>query len=157
MSEFNWILQSDKFKYQMLSRLKMDCDYYLGNGNRNKKHLWAENEEKQFEAIKEIWNTFSDDDKPEWLTREDISNYEIQMTKIKDWYESAFPTDELGCEIKSNVLFSDLFVTLDNGEDVYEFLGVDDSIVRERVFGKLSEIMNVEYSYIYNQWLNSIV
>ena len=24
------------FRYQLLSRLKMDCNYYLGNGNRYK-------------------------------------------------------------------------------------------------------------------------
>ena len=31
----------DKFKYSFLSRLKQDCDFYLGNGNKNAKHLWA--------------------------------------------------------------------------------------------------------------------
>jgi hypothetical protein len=36
---------------------------------------------------------------------------------------------------------------------VYDVLGVDDSLVRERVFGKLSEIMNVDYAVIYKKWL----
>lgn len=81
MAEYEWILQSDdKFRYQLLSRLQMDCNYYLGYGNRNKKALWAESEEKQIEAMKELWNSFADDEKPEWLTWEDILNYEGEMT-----------------------------------------------------------------------------
>lgn len=80
MAEHKWILQSDdKFKYQMLSRLQSDCNYYLGNGGRSKNALWAEDEKGQIEVMKELWNSFADDDKPEWLTWEDILNYEIQM------------------------------------------------------------------------------
>ena len=30
-----------------------------------------------------------------------------------------------------------------------------DTIVRERIFIKLAEIMNVDYDYIYEQWLKS--
>lgn len=74
-------------------------------------------------------------------------------TSIKEWYMSAFPTDELGCELNGNVKFGHLLVALDKGQDVYDVLGVGDSIIRERVFGQLSEIMNVDYSYIYNKWL----
>ena len=81
MTEYEWILKSDeKFRYQLLSRMQMDCNYYLGNGNRNIKHLWAENEEEQIEVMKYIWNSFADDEKPEWLTWEDILNYEGEMT-----------------------------------------------------------------------------
>lgn len=80
MSEYEWILKSDDtFKYQLLSRLKMDCNYYLGNGNRSKNALWAENEEEQIKVMKEIWSSFADDEKPEWLTWEDILNYENQI------------------------------------------------------------------------------
>ena len=42
----------DIFKYQLLSRLQSDCEYYLGNGNRNKKQLWAEDEREQIEVMK---------------------------------------------------------------------------------------------------------
>lgn len=74
------ILQTeDTFKYQLLSRMKMDCSYYLGNGNRNKNHLWASNEKEQIETMKVIWNSFSDEDKPEWLLWDDISDYESKM------------------------------------------------------------------------------
>jgi len=71
--------QEEKFNYQMLSRLKMDCEYYLGNGNRNEKHLWAGNEQEQINEMKKIYNSFSDDKKPEWLTYEQILQYEKLM------------------------------------------------------------------------------
>lgn len=76
-----------------------------------------------------------------------------EKTRIKKWYVKAYPTDELGVEINNEITFYDLFVVLDNRKDVYEALGVWDSIVRERVFGKLAEIMNVDYDYIFEQWL----
>lgn len=72
---------------------------------------------------------------------------------IKKWYMENYPTDEMGYELNEDVDFDDLFMTLDNYGDVYELLGVYDSLIRERVFGKLSELMNVDYSYIYEQWL----
>lgn len=72
---------SDTYKYQMLSRLQMDCNYYLGNGSRNAKHLWAGTEEGQIEAMRVIYESFNDDDKPEWLTEQDINDFESKMTK----------------------------------------------------------------------------
>lgn len=72
---------------------------------------------------------------------------------IKKWYMENYPTDEMGYELNEDVDFDDLFMTLDNYGDVYELLGAYDSLIRERVFGKLSELMNVDYSYIYEQWL----
>ena len=76
-------------------------------------------------------------------------------TSIKDWYIRAYPTDELGEEMNEKITFEDLFFVLDNGKSVYDNLGVFDSIIRERVFSKLAEIMQVNYDYIYNQWLNA--
>ena len=76
-----------------------------------------------------------------------------EKTKIKEWYVKEYPTDELGVEINNEITFYDLFVVLDTYKDVYEALNVWDSIVRERVFSKLAEIMDVGYNYIYEQWL----
>lgn len=73
--------------------------------------------------------------------------------KIKTWYNTTY-NDDLGQEIKDDVTFYGLFETLDRHNDVYEYLGENiDSIVRERVFEKLAEIMEVDYNYIYEQWL----
>lgn len=72
--------REERFNYQMLSRLQQDCDYYLGNGNRQARFLWAENEQEHIKKMKELYNSFSDDKKPEWLTWDDILQYEQKMT-----------------------------------------------------------------------------
>lgn len=68
-----------KFNYMLLSRLQMDCNYYLGNGGRYKGNLWANDEQRQIDKMKELYNSFSDKDKPEWITMEDILRYEKEM------------------------------------------------------------------------------
>ena len=70
-----------QFDYMMLSRLQQDCNYYLGNGNRNEKHLWALNVEDHIKEMKKIYNGFSSDKKPEWLTYDEILEYEEKMKK----------------------------------------------------------------------------
>ena len=70
---------NSEFEYMMLDRLKHDCDYYLGYGNRCAKHLWANTEKEHIEYMKQLWNGFSDVHKPEWLTWEQILEYEKQM------------------------------------------------------------------------------
>ena len=70
-----------EFEYRMLARLKSDCDYYLGNGNRNAEHsLWAKNEQGQIDKMREIYNQLKE--KPEWLSEEDINNYAKEMGVI---------------------------------------------------------------------------
>ena len=76
-----------------------------------------------------------------------------ENTKIKEWYMMEYPDDELGEEMNKDVTFYDLFVVLDTYKSVYDTLNVWDSIIRERVFSKLAEIMSVDYDYIYEQWL----
>lgn len=78
-----------------------------------------------------------------------------EKTKIKEWYIKEYPMDELGVEIDNEITFEDLFVVLDTYKDVYKALNVCDSIVRERTFSKLAEIVNVDYDYIYEQWLRA--
>lgn len=72
------------------------------------------------------------------------------MENIKNWYKSEFPTDELAEEINPNATFEELKVNIPN---VYNYLDVYDSIVRERVFSELANRMNVDYDVIYNKWL----
>lgn len=77
-----WLCNEDALKYQLLSRMKSDCDYYLGNGNRYKKHLWAGDEADQIESMKVLWNSFKENRKPEWLTMQQIEDYEKQMINV---------------------------------------------------------------------------
>lgn len=67
------------FTYQMLSRLQMDNDYYLGHGNRSERNLWAGNVEAQIKEMKRLWNILPNNGKPEWLSMEDILKYEKCM------------------------------------------------------------------------------
>jgi len=65
--------------YSMLSRLQMDCDYYLGNGGGCEKHLWAGN---AIDQIKEMYRLYElVPIKPVWLTLEEIQAYEEKMIK----------------------------------------------------------------------------
>ena len=64
--------------YRLLSRLKADCDYYLGAGGRAEKHLWAGSVEAQIAKMRELYDVLSE--KPGWLTEQDIDRYESQMT-----------------------------------------------------------------------------
>lgn len=67
----------DEYNYMLLDRLKQDCEYYLGNGNRNAKYLWAGNEDGQIAEMRKIYNQLKE--KPEWLTLDDINNYAKEM------------------------------------------------------------------------------
>ena len=74
-------------------------------------------------------------------------------TNIKQWYTETFPDDEEGELLKDNITFYDLFHAMDNYKCVYQFANISDSIVRERIFEKLAEIIEVDYDYVYEQWL----
>lgn len=83
--DMNDILNHDKrFRYMLLDRMRSDCEYYLGYGNRYPKHLWAGNEKDQIEAMKALWKSFNENEKPVFLTYEQILYYEKQMVPEKD-------------------------------------------------------------------------
>ena len=64
--------------YMLLSRLKDDCEYYLGFGNRDAKHaLWARDEQKHIDKMRELYDKVNP--KPEWLTIEQINEYAKNM------------------------------------------------------------------------------
>jgi hypothetical protein len=75
------------------------------------------------------------------------------MSTIKEYYVENFPTDDLGLELNETPTFPGLLNKLIVGEDVYRYIGVTDSIVRERLFEKLAETLNVSYDYVYKLWL----
>jgi len=73
---------------------------------------------------------------------------------IKDFYLNTYPTDELGTEINENAHFAGLLNVLYTDGDVYEYIGVYDSLVRERLFSELADSLETSYDYVYNLWLN---
>lgn len=60
---------------------------------------------------------------------------------IKEFYETAYPTDDMGAEINPAATFAGLYRELDRYGDIYKYIGVGDSIIRERLMEKLTEIM----------------
>jgi hypothetical protein len=74
---------------------------------------------------------------------------------IREFYVKNYPTDDMGKGINPNATFDGLVQTLNNCHDVYEYLYVYDSIVRERLFERLAEELEVSYEYVYKLWLNN--
>lgn len=77
----------------------------------------------------------------------------MEKEKLRDWYMREFPDDELGQKINPDADFEGLFETLDHYRDAYEYFGVGDSIMRERLFSRLAEIMGIGYGGVYSRWL----
>lgn len=66
-------------RYSLLDRMRSDCEYYLGIGNRYAPHLWAGEPAAQIRYMKWLWESFSPDAKPEWLTMAQIEDLERRM------------------------------------------------------------------------------
>ena len=64
-------------EYQLLDRLRSDCEYFLGAGNRSEKHLWTGSVRAQIAKMRELYDTLPE--KPEWLTKETIDDYAERM------------------------------------------------------------------------------
>jgi hypothetical protein len=72
---------------------------------------------------------------------------------IREYYLTKYPTDELGVELNQTPTFAGLLNQLIVGGDVYRYIGVSDSIIRERLFEGLAEELNVKYDYVYDLWI----
>ena len=72
---------------------------------------------------------------------------------IKQFYLETYPTDDMGKDIKDDATFVGLVTQLFGGGDVYDYLGVYDSLIRERLFSELAKQLKTSYDYVYNLWL----
>ena len=72
---------------------------------------------------------------------------------IREFYLEAYPTDELGLELSTTATLVGMFAGLIEGKDIYEYIGVTDSLIRERLFEKIAEEWNVSYDLVYKFWL----
>jgi hypothetical protein len=73
---------------------------------------------------------------------------------IREFYLENYPTDELGLELNETPTFSGLLNQLITSGDIYQYIGVADSVIRERLFERLAKELNAKYEYVYNLWLN---
>jgi hypothetical protein len=74
---------------------------------------------------------------------------------LREFYLAKYPSDDMGAGINPTATFAGLLNQLIVGGDVYAYLYVYDSIIRERLFERLAEELNVKYEYVYNLWLNN--
>jgi hypothetical protein len=77
-----------------------------------------------------------------------------KVETIKDWYIKNYPTDELGEEL-NEITFEELWNEDYKKYNIYQVMGVSDSIVRERLFEHLAEIKGVDYDVVYRKLFSS--
>ena len=99
------------------------------------------------ETIEEPVNEVSEEEVVETSDEDELNS------SVKEWYLNSFDVDNLGSEISEDVTFGDVMRCLEEHNDFYDCIGVGDSVIRERVFEKLAEILNVEPLTVYYQWL----
>lgn len=83
--------------YQLLDRLKQDCEYYLNAGNHNPNNLWAKSEVAQIEKMLELYDKLPT--KPMWLTKEQIYDYSEKMDvparQMYEYYKEKWVKDHI--------------------------------------------------------------
>lgn len=75
-----------EYKYKLLKNSKKHCDYYLNNKNGVTNNLWNfKGIKKQVVDMKLIYNSFSEEEQPEWLTMKQIEKFEqdLKQKKVK--------------------------------------------------------------------------
>lgn len=77
--ELDPLKQDAKFRYQLLDRLRSDCEYYLGAGHRNAKFLWAKDIQSHINLMRQLWFSFDITERPEWMSLALIQEYENRM------------------------------------------------------------------------------
>ena len=68
--------------YMMLDRYRSDCDYFLGYGYGYEGCLYYKDVNKHCDEMKKLYNSFAEDEKPEWLTLEQIEKYRADMLEL---------------------------------------------------------------------------
>lgn len=138
-------------KYEDIDKIRSKAiQYYMENGDKPYSYAELESVLKKFDHTKYADGGHRFGEVEEYnLVRKGMFEY------IKNYYLNEYPTDELGADINPRADFDGLLMVLNEGDDVYEYLGVTDSLVRERVFQKLADLMGVDYNQIYDMWLSS--
>lgn len=131
------MLLSEKFKKQIAAAELINA--YPCGVEREAAEVVYKKAKKDFEKelLKTLKNTYKN----------------TMQQPIKTFYIDCFNDVEGGQELK-NITFGELLQALENGMEIYNYSGACDSIVRERLFILLANILGKKYSYIYNLWLH---
>ena len=140
---------------------------YAGGGNTNWKSLgytfktqkeavdFIENmPKKEFDNLGELTLVFNGE---EFILAEVTKKKNTKSGKkntIKDWYIKNYPTDDLGEEL-NEITFEELWNEDYKKYNIYQVMGVADSVIRERLFEHLAEIKGVTYGEVYRKLFSS--
>lgn len=78
----------------------------------------------------------------------------LANTDVYTYYNTKFK-DDLGLQLKKHISFQYLYNVLLKHEDVYKAIGISDSVVRERLFDKLADLLDTTYDYVYDLWMTT--
>ena len=120
--------------------------------------------ESQINWILENYNSHKKQDpKTNWSLIVENMLYELPLmekqfktttqSEIKTWYLTTYSDDKQGVNINWDITFEQAAYCLKSKDDFYEFIGIADTIIRERIFEKIAELYEIDYSVVYNQWL----
>lgn len=83
-----------KFRYQLLDRMRQDAGYCIrlirNDKEENRKgdytfllnnHLWG-GQEDHFKTMIDIWNSFSEEEKPEWYSLQQLNHDKAELEEI---------------------------------------------------------------------------
>ena len=88
-----------------------------------------------------------------YLTEEEYDETaDLLKDKVNVWYKENYNFDELADEL-NEFTFLELLNALQAGSNIYDLFGVADSVIRERIFTKLANTLNVDYDIIYDLWV----
>jgi len=73
--------------------------------------------------------------------------------KLREFYLETYSDDELGLDINGESTFEGLLKVLSKDGNLYEYIGVSDSLIRERLFERLANEIGVDYDWVYNLWV----
>lgn len=79
-----FLRHSRETDYMMLGRLQHDCEYFLGYGFGNEGILYYKSVEKHCDEMEKLWNSFADNEKPEWLSINEIMEYRSKMLETRN-------------------------------------------------------------------------
>ena len=74
--------------------------------------------------------------------------------RVRAWYLKTFPDDEAGADIDKTLTWKKLRDAINNGlgSDIYRVIGVGDSVIRERVFEGLADVLRTTFDNVYDAW-----
>ena len=90
--EFTEPDEATRFNYMMLSRLQSDCEYVVGHFSNFCKRkipessianvLWGTTIDRHFAEMYRLYDNFSEEESPQWLTRVQIDEYKNKIKKL---------------------------------------------------------------------------